>query len=176
MFTAINFASSQSIIDGEVLIGRSSGARGYVHSAAATMQCCTRYLVSSKLVKLSKEMVVFWTLAPLYSLMSSLDIRQMVGYDTPTGSTIIFTASLALNESIALTGKTITVDKANDVTGFDTAFAADLRPGDVISPVATDNKGSTSLRVRRVDGTNIAFTALNRKSTGTTPVFDLVCR
>ena len=41
MFTAINFASSQSIIDGEVLIGRSSGARGYVYSAAVARNCAT---------------------------------------------------------------------------------------------------------------------------------------
>ena len=172
MFTAINFASSQSIIDGEVLIGRSSGARGYVHSAAADYamlhQVSGQFQVGEVI---ERDGRVLDTCSAVFSYEQS-DIRQLVGYDTPTGSTIIFTASLALNESIALTGKTITVDKANDVTGFDTAFAADLRPGDVISPVATDNKGSTSLRVRRVDGTNIAFTALNRKSTGTTPVFD----
>ena len=60
MFTAINFASSQSIIDGEVLIGRSSGARGYVYSAAGDYAMLfTRYLVSSSKVKLSRETVVF---------------------------------------------------------------------------------------------------------------------
>ena len=53
MFTALNFASSQSIIDGELLVGRSSGARGYVYSPLLTMQWFTRYLVSSSKVKLS---------------------------------------------------------------------------------------------------------------------------
>ena len=103
-------------------------------------------------------------------------MRQVVGYEDPaTSATVTFTASLALNESISLIGKTVTVDQASStktITGFDTAFSADIRPGEVISPVATTNKGQTSLRVKRIDSTNIAFTSANRKNTGLTPVFD----
>ena len=172
MFTAINFASSQSLIDGEVIVGRSSGARGYIHSATADYamlhQVSGQFQVGEVI---ERDGRVLDTCSAVYSYEQS-DVRQVVGYDTPTGSTVIFTASLALNESVALVGKTITVDKPNDITGFGTEFGADLRPGDVISPVATDNKGSTSLRVKRIDATNIGYTTGNRKTTGTTPVFD----
>ena len=174
MFTALNFASSQSIIDGELLVGRSSGARGYVYSAAADYAMV--HQVSGQFQQgevIERDGRVLDVLNSVYAYERS-DVRQLVGYESSSNSTPIFTASLALTESLTLIGKTITVDQASgqDITGFDTEFSADLRAGDVISPTATDKKGSTSLRIKRIDPANVAYTANNRKNTGLTPVFD----
>ena len=174
MFTALNFASSQSIIDGELLVGRSSGARGYVYSAAADYAMV--HQVSGQFQQgevIERDGRVLDVLNSVYAYERS-DVRQLVGYESSSNATPIFTASLALTESLTLIGKTITVDQASgqDITGFDTEFSADLRAGDVISPTATDKKGSTSLRIKRIDPANVAYTANNRKNTGLTPVFD----
>lgn len=174
MFTALNFASSQSIIDGEMLVGRSSGARGYVYSAAADYALVHQVSgVFQNGEVIERDGRVLDVLNASYSYDRS-DVRQVVGYESSTNATPIFTASLALTESLSLLGKTITVDQASgqDIQGFDTEFSADLRAGDVISPTNTDKKGSTSLRVKRIDPTAIAFTDNNRKNTGLTPVFD----
>lgn len=174
MFTALNFASSQSIIDGEMLVGRSSGARGYVYSAAADYALVHQVSgVFQNGEVIERDGRVLDVLTASYSYDRS-DVRQVVGYESSTNATPIFTASLALTESLSLLGKTITVDQASgqDIQGFDTEFSADLRAGDVISPTNTDKKGSTSLRVKRIDPTAIAFTDNNRKNTGLTPVFD----
>lgn len=174
MFTALNFASSQSIIDGEMLVGRSSGARGYVFSAAADYALVHQVSgVFQNGEVIERDGRVLDVLNASYSYDRS-DVRQVVGYESSTNATPIFTASLALTESLSLLGKTITVDQASgqDIQGFDTEFSADLRAGDVISPTNTDKKGSTSLRVKRIDPTAIAFTENNRKNTGLTPVFD----
>ena len=176
MFTAINFASSQTINDGEVIVGRSSGARGYVYEAsgdsAVVHQVSGEFQIGEVL---ERDGRVLDTCSAVFNYEQS-DVRQVVGYEDPaTSATVTFTASLALNESISLIGKTVTVDQASStktITGFDTAFSADIRPGEVISPVATTNKGQTSLRVQRIDSTSIAFTSANRKNTGLTPVFD----
>ena len=174
MFTAINFASSQSIIDGELLVGRSSGARGYVYSAAGDYamlhQVSGRFQTGEVILRDGRVLDVcnaVWS-------YDRGDVRSIVGYESSTNATVIFTASLALRESISLVGKTVTVDQAGDqdVVGFDTVFSDDLRPGDVISPTATDFKGSTSLRIERIDPTAIAYTTNNRKSSGLSPVFD----
>jgi len=174
MFTALNFASSQSIIDGEMLVGRSSGARGYVYSAAADYALVHQVSgVFQNGEVIERDGRVLDVLNASYSYDRS-DIRQVVGYESSTNATPIFTASLALTESISLLGKTITVDQASgqDIQGFDTEFSADLRAGDVISPTNTDKKGTTSLRVKRINPTAIAFTENNRKNSGLTPVFD----
>ena len=176
MFTAINFASSQTINDGEVIVGRSSGARGYVYEAsgdsAVVHQVSGEFQIGEVL---ERDGRVLDTCSAVFNYEQS-DVRQVVGYEDPsTSATVTFTASLALNESISLVGKTVTVDQASStktISGFDTAFSADIRPGEVISPVATTNKGQTSLRVKRIDSTSIAFTSANRKNSGLTPVFD----
>lgn len=174
MFTALNFASSQSIIDGEMLVGRSSGARGYVHSAAADYAMV--HQVSGQFQQgevIERDGRVLDVLNSVYAYERS-DVRQLVGYESSTNATVIFTASLALTESLSLIGKTITIDQATgeNVQGFDTEFSSDLRPGDVISPTNTDKKGSTSLRIKRIDPANIAYTDLNKKNAGLDAVFD----
>ena len=174
MFTTLNFASSQTIIDGEMLVGRSSGARGYVYSAAADYALV--HQVSGRFQNgevIERDGRVLDVLNASYSYDRS-DVRQVVGYESSSNATPILTASLALTESLSLLGKTITVDQASgqDIQGFDTEFSSDLRAGDVISPTNTDSKGTTSLRVKRIDPTAVAFTTNNRKNTGLTPVFD----
>ena len=174
MFTAINFASSQTLNDGEVIVGRQSGARGYVYASsgdhALLHQVSGQFQIGEVLERDGRVLDVC---DAVYTYEPS-DIRSMVGYTSPTSSTVVFTASVALNESIPLTGTTVTVDQASgqDIEGYATSFSTDLRPGDVISPTATDFKGSNSLRVKSIDFTNIGYTDANKKDPGTPVVFN----
>ena len=96
MFTAINFASSQTITDGEVLVGRSSGARGYVYEAsgdyALVHQVSGEFQIGEVI---ERDGRVLDTCAAIFNYEQS-DVRQVVGYaDQATNTTVTFTASLA---------------------------------------------------------------------------------
>ncbi len=175
MFTAINFANSQTVNAGEVLVGRTSGARGFVHSGtgehALLHQISGQFQIGEVLLRDGR---VLDTLDAIYSYEQS-DIRQVVGKD---GATVIFTASLTLNDVASLSGNTITIDQAGagDVEGYGTRLSADIRAGEVISPTATDFKGSNSLRIRRIDYTDIGYTTANRRDPGTAVVFDFAAQ
>ena len=65
-------------------------------------------------------------------------------------------------------GNSATVDVASVgreiVTGFRTRFEKDLRPGDVITPTLSDFEGNNTIRVKRVDPTNIATDPTNKRT------------
>ena len=65
-------------------------------------------------------------------------------------------------------GAALTFDVASvgreDLTGFRTRFEKDLRPGDVITPTISDVEGNNTIRVKRVDPTNIGTTASNKRT------------
>ena len=66
-------------------------------------------------------------------------------------------------------GNSATFDVASvgreQVTGFRTRYEKDLRPGDVITPTLSDFEGTNTIRVKRVDPTNIGTTTSNKRST-----------
>ena len=65
-------------------------------------------------------------------------------------------------------GAALTFDVASvgreDLTGFRTRFEKDLRPGDVITPTISDVEGNNTIRVKRVDPTNIGTTTSNKRA------------
>ena len=65
-------------------------------------------------------------------------------------------------------GAALTFDVASvgreDITGFRTRFEKDLRPGDVITPTLSNFEGNNTIRVKRVDPTNIGTTTTNKRT------------
>ena len=65
-------------------------------------------------------------------------------------------------------GAALTFDVASvgreDLTGFRTRFEKDLRAGDVITPTISDFEGNNTVRVKRVDPTNIATVTSNKRT------------
>ena len=172
MFTALNFANSQTVNSGEVLKGRQSGATAFVYSGSGAS--CLVHQVSGDFQigeVITRDGRVLDTLDAVYAYEQS-DVRQVVGKD---GATVIFTASLALNLREAIPGTTINIDATggNDrIEGFGTRFESDIRAGEVITATNTDFKAQNSIRVKRIDQTAIGFTTANRNDPGTAVVFD----
>jgi len=172
MFTALNFANSQTVNSGEVLKGRQSGATAFVYSGSGAS--CLVHQVSGQFQigeVITRDGRVLDTLDAVYAYEQS-DVRQVVGKD---GATVIFTASLALNLREAIPGTTINIDATggNDrIEGFGTRFESDIRAGEVLTATNTDFKAQNSIRVKRIDQTAIGFTDQNRNDPGTAVVFD----
>tara|TARA_B100002019_G_scaffold104602_1_gene89984 strand:- start:3201 stop:10820 length:7620 start_codon:yes stop_codon:yes gene_type:complete len=72
-------------------------------------------------------------------------------------------AQLGGGGGAALTFDVSTVGR-EDLTGFRTRFEKDLRPGDVITPTISDVEGNNTVRVKRVDPTNIGTTTSNKRT------------
>ena len=172
MFTALNFANSQTVNSGEVLKGRQSGATAFVYSGSGAS--CLVHQVSGDFQigeVITRDGRVLDTLDAVYAYEQS-DVRQVVGKD---GATVIFTASLALNLREAIPGTTINIDATggNDrIEGFGTRFESDIRAGEVLTATNTDFKAQNSIRVKRIDQTAIGFTDQNRNDPATAVVFD----
>ena len=172
MFTALNFTSSQTVNSGEVLRGRQSGATAFVYSGSGAS--CLVHQVSGQFQigeVVTRDGRVLDTLDAVYAYEQS-DIRQVVGKD---GATVIFTASLALNDRKALPGTTINIDATggNDrIEGFGTRFESDIRAGEVLTATNTDFKAQNSIRVKRIDSSAIGYTTANRNDPATAVVFD----
>lgn len=174
MFTVINFDNSQVVNAGEVIVGRSSGAKGYVFSAstdwAKLHQISGQFQIGEVLERDGRVLDV---LNAVFTYELS-DVRSVVGRTSPTNNTAIFTAALALNDQQTLTGATVTIDQVGgqDIEGFGTRFSSEIRPGEVLSSTATDFKGTNSIRVKAIDFTDIGYTDANKKDSGTPVVFD----
>ena len=65
-------------------------------------------------------------------------------------------------------GNSATIDVATvgreQITGFRTRFEKDLRPGEVITPTISNFEGNNTIRINRVDPTNIATTTANKRT------------
>ena len=174
MFTAINFASSQTLSAGEVIVGRQSGARGFVYAASgdnALLSEVTGEFQNGEVVE--RDGRVLDVVNAVWKYDQS-DTRSLVGRASPTDNTVVFTASVALTKAEAIPGVTITVDQAGQqvLSGFGTRFSSSLRPGEVVTTTSTDFKGSNSVRVRSIDAANIGYSISNRKTSGTSVIFD----
>ena len=176
MFTAMNFSNSITVSDGDVLVGRTSGARGYVYDSSSTDQWVRLHQVSGNFQigeVIEKDGIVVDTLTAIYSFEQS-DIRRVVGFENPTSSDVVFAADLALTEQVHLQGATVTVDQTtnNNISGFNTIFSQDIRPGEVLTPTSTDYTGSNSILVTNIDYTDISYSNDNIKTSTNTPIFD----
>ena len=141
MFTQLQLASSQSITAGSLVIGKTSGARGYVVDAVSSDPDVTLYAVEGTFQ--DGEMITVDgldkdTISKNYVYEYS-DTRQVVSKDEST-SAVEFTADVVLEDLQQLQGATFTYDatgSAEKITGTNSNISIDLRAGDRIYFSAT---------------------------------------
>tara|TARA_R100000008_G_scaffold86394_1_gene79305 strand:+ start:563 stop:7789 length:7227 start_codon:yes stop_codon:yes gene_type:complete len=134
MFTLVTLASAKSVDQGSILVGGTSGARGYIVNTVSSNDDWILYQVEGTFVKgemllLNGENVD--TIADVHSYKFS-DTRQLLTRDEST-SAVEFTADLVLEDILRLEGDSFTYDAtggSEKITGLNSNFAIDLRPGD----------------------------------------------
>ncbi|AIX14688.1 virion structural protein [Synechococcus phage ACG-2014d] len=180
MYVVLNLNTdvSSSLQEGDLLVGATSSARGFVREINGT----TVKLLGTKGSFQNGETVNLDGIA-LTTLDSSwrfdfTDARSFLGRTDPTNlsSTVVFTADLLLNTTEDVSGKTFTVDLTTNggadaaITGFASNFAAEIRPGDVLSVGISTETGTNTFRVDSVDQTDINTSSSNQNS-GTDIIF-----
>ena len=142
MFTVLQLGSAQTISTGaadnrgSLLVGASSGARAYLIDNVSSATHLPVYQVEGAFQK--GEMVTLDglnldTITNVHTYKYS-DTRQIVGRDESTLA-VEFTSDLILEDLKFLQGATFTYDAtggSEKITGLNSNFAADLRPGDRI--------------------------------------------
>ena len=136
MFTILELASAVTISAGSLLVGATSGARGYLVDAISGSDHITCYQVEGAFIV--GEMVTVDglnvdTIEVAHNYAFS-DTRQIVSRDESTNATE-FTADIILSDIQVVQGTTFTYDAASGnekITGSQSNFALDLKPGDRI--------------------------------------------
>ena len=168
MWTGINFAAgNNAVIVGDVLRGRTSNARGFVADAGSGTHCFLEQ-VSGDFVNgevIERDGRVIGTLEAAHSF-NLTDARTVRGRNS--GNAVIFGANLLLNDQAIIEGVSVTVDQAGNtnIIGNNTKMEADLRPGDVVTPVNSDSEGNRTLRIARVDTSSGINTVSTNAATG----------
>ena len=172
MYTAINFASgNNSVSVGDVLRGRTSGARGFVADNGSGTHCkleqVSGVFLNNEVIERDGRVIGTLEAAHTYNLS---DVRRCVGRND--SQVVTFAANWMLNETASIESSTVTISNTGALaTGFRTKFAQDLRPGDVVTTTASGLNGANTMRVKRVDPTLIA-TNTGNIATGGTAIFD----
>ena len=127
LFTTLEFATAQTISAGSIVVGKTSGARGYVVDAINSATHINLYQVEGAFQ--DGEMVTVDgldkdTIDNHYNFQYS-DTRQIVARDETTNS-VEFTSDIVLEDFEALQGSTFTYSTTQgDVLTVDTVSAAD---------------------------------------------------
>ena len=159
MFTVIEMASAQTITYGSLVVGKTSGARGYIEAAISNADHMNLYQVEGEFQvgeMLTVDGLDKDTVEVVHNYAYS-DTRQVVSRDESTTS-VEFTADLVLDDFIPIQGDNFTYDatgSAEKITGLNSNFAADLRPGDRIFFSSTkfvdvDKVNPTSLTANQI--------------------------
>ena len=136
MFTILELATAQSIPAGSIIVGGTSGARGFVTEATTSATHVDLYQVEGTFQDgemITRDGQNLDTISGLHTF-SFADVRQVCARDEST-STVEFTADMILQDVQAIQGSTFTYDAtggSEDITGLQSNFALDLRPGDRI--------------------------------------------
>ena len=168
MWTGINFAAgNNSVVVGDVLRGRTSNARGFVADAGSGTHCYLEQ-VSGDFVNgevIERDGRVIGTLEAAHSF-NLTDARTVRGRNS--GNQVIFGANLLLNDQAIIEGVSVTIDQAGNtnIIGNNTKMEADIRPGDVVTPVNSDSEGNRTLRIARVDVSSGINTVPTNAATG----------
>ena len=168
MWTGINFAAgNNSVVVGDVLRGRTSNARGFVADAGSGTYCYLEQ-VSGDFVNgevIERDGRVIGTLEAAHSF-NLTDARTVRGRNS--GNAVIFGANLLLNDQAIIEGVSVTIDQAGNtnIIGNNTKMEADIRPGDVVTPVNSDSEGNRTLRIARVDVSSGINTVPTNAATG----------
>ena len=136
MFTLITLSSAKSIDQGSIIVGGTSGARGYIVNTVSSNDDWIVYQVEgtfakSEMILLNGENVD--TIADTHTYKYS-DTRQILSRDESTNA-VEFTSDLILEDVLRLEGDSFTYDatgSSEKITGLNSNFAIDLRPGDRI--------------------------------------------
>ena len=142
MFGVLELTSAQTVSAGSLVVGASSGARAYLVNAITNSDRFDVYQIEGNF--LENEMLTvdgenLDTIDSLHIYQFS-DSRQVVARDE-TNSAIEFTADIVLEDAIIIEGSTFTYDAtggSEDITGLQSNFALDLRPGDEVYFNSTD--------------------------------------
>ena len=168
MWTGINFAAgNNSVVVGDVLRGRTSNARGFVADAGSGTHCYLEQ-VSGDFVNgevIERDGRVIGTLEAAHSF-NLTDARTVRGRNS--GNAVIFGANLLLNDQAIIEGVSVTIDQAGNtnIIGNNTKMEADIRPGDVVTPVNSDSEGNRTLRIARVNVSSGINTVSTNAATG----------
>ena len=141
MFTVLNLASNTTLGEGVLVEGKTSGARGYTAYSYTTDDHIELIQVEGSFI--DGEMVTvdgldIDTIDDVHTYQFS-DTRQLVCRDE-TNSSIEFTSDVILEDAELVQGSSFTYDATSnneDITGLQSNFALDLRPGDRIYFSAT---------------------------------------
>ena len=152
MYTAINLAAgNQSVQVGDVIVGRTSNARGFVADAGSgnyfSLEQVSGRFVNGEVME--RDGRVIGTLEAAWTFEAPTDTRSCVGRNG--SNQVIFGCNWLLNDQKEIEATTVTLDQAFTLTGFRTKFENDLRPGEVVTVSGTSAEGETSFRVERVD-------------------------
>ena len=168
MWTGINFAAgNNAVVIGDVLRGRTSNARGFVADAGSGTHCFVEQ-VSGDFINgevIERDGRVIGTLEAAHSF-NLTDARTVRGRNA--SNAVTFGANLLLNDQAIIEGVSVTIDQAGNtnIIGNNTKMAADLRPGDVVTPVNSTGEGERTLRIARVDTSSGINTVSTNAATG----------
>ena len=168
MWTGINFAAgNNAVVIGDVLKGRTSNARGFVADAGSGTHCFVEQ-VSGDFINgevIERDGRVIGTLEAAHSF-NLTDARTVRGRNA--SNAVTFGANLSLNDQAIIEGVSVTIDQAGNtnIIGNNTKMAADLRPGDVVTPVNSTGEGERTLRIARVDTSSGINTVSTNAATG----------
>ena len=131
MLTVLRIASAKSINSGSVVVGRTSGARAYVVSDLTSTQNIVVYQVEGVFQEgemLTMDGLNLDTIDKSHTYLFS-DTRSFVGRNNVNA--IKFTSDIVLDNVSQIQGASFTYDgSAGTLTGLQSNYAADLRPGD----------------------------------------------
>jgi Domain of unknown function (DUF4815) len=172
MYTVLNLGSSVQVSAGDLIVGRTSGARGFIDSSS-TGTTIKLIEVSGKFVNneiIERDGRVLAEVRANFGYEFT-DTKQVVGRNAL--SQITFSANLSLNGAYPMVGQSFKIDKTtnNRIEGFLSKFENDLRPGDVLAVSASNSSGNNTIRVELVNQNAIQITSQNQYG-GTDPIFD----
>jgi len=141
MLTIIRVSANTTISQGSQIIGGTTGARCFIVASQTNATHLQTYQLEGNFSvgeKIFVDGVDKGTITHLHTFEFS-DTRTFIGRDE-SSSIIEFGANIVLDDYLALEGDTFTVstDNGGQIVGFNTNFAKDLRPGDVLYFNGTD--------------------------------------
>jgi len=142
MLTVIKLDSAVSITQGSILKGASSGATAYIVDTVASATTFNVYQTQGTF--LAGEMLTLDgrnldTIDSVYTYKYS-DSRQLLARDE-VSNTVEFTGDIVIDDAARVRGDAFTYDATGGseiITGLNSDFASDLRPGDRIYFSATE--------------------------------------
>jgi hypothetical protein len=135
LFTRIKLGASTTIIAGSQIVGKSSGATGFIRVSGGALSVTSDNLELINVNGNFREGEVIsvdgrdvGTVSKIYNYQFS-DVRQFIGRDS--SNAVAFSCDIMFNDSFQLSGTRFTYDSGDDVLiGFNSNIALEVRPYD----------------------------------------------